>query len=393
MCRIYNRPVEIWAFDSKNGAHKLRTFKESNGPQGTSQTSPLIRLSYEGSMHYNSIVDANYKEHLTTQKPGEIEDNAISISRQRRLSEQQATEQNASSQMEFSMDDIKTCLLLSLQEPTTSGSDAKISRADSKEHFDSAKESESSESLLIEDQIRIDNLIARRIADIDESEIRNFRSVIAVPTHEVVIKKFSIDMTRAKLHCLKPRTWVNDELINFYMNMLMVRDEKLSTNNPERRTSHYFNSFFMGKLLTDGQYNYAAVKKWSKKFDVFEKDKVFIPVNISNSHWTLCVVYVQKKEIAYYNSMRGSGKKYLDALLHWLKDEATEKENPTLDTSAWVLTDRAVPQQQNSEDCGVFTITCADFISDDLPLHYDQSDVTANREKFGAAIIRGAINY
>lgn len=29
ICELYNRPAEIWAFDPKSGARKLRTFHES----------------------------------------------------------------------------------------------------------------------------------------------------------------------------------------------------------------------------------------------------------------------------------------------------------------------------------------------------------------------------
>ena len=71
----------------------------------------------------------------------------------------------------------------------------------------------------------------------------------------------------------------------------------------------------MVKLLQNGRYTYANVKRWSKKFDVFEKEKIFIPVNINNTHWTLLVVYIQKKEIHYYDSMSGSGKTYTKAAM------------------------------------------------------------------------------
>jgi Ulp1 family protease len=36
--------------------------------------------------------------------------------------------------------------------------------------------------------------------------------------------------------CLKPRTWLNDEIVNFYMAMLDERDKKLcNTHNSSRR--------------------------------------------------------------------------------------------------------------------------------------------------------------
>ena len=38
-----------------------------------------------------------------------------------------------------------------------------------------------------------------------------------------------------------------------------------------------------------------------------------------------------------------------------------------------------MPQQCNGVDCGVFTTMCADFISDDLPLNYHQSEMSHYR--------------
>jgi len=138
-------------------------------------------------------------------------------------------------------------------------------------------------------------------------------------SHNVLFEKFGIDITRAKLLCLRPSTWLNDEAINFYMCLLMDRDEKRyeQQNNctKKRKSSHYFNSFFLVKLIMNEKYTYSNVKRWTKKFDVFQKDKIFIPVNINNSHWTMIVVFVQKKEIHYYDSMSGSGMRYLKWIL------------------------------------------------------------------------------
>ena len=43
----------------------------------------------------------------------------------------------------------------------------------------------------------------------------------------VVIHKFATPMTVEKLQCLRPNTWLNDEVINFYMQMIRVKKKKL----------------------------------------------------------------------------------------------------------------------------------------------------------------------
>ena len=120
-----------------------------------------------------------------------------------------------------------------------------------------------------------------------------------------------------------------------------------------------------------------------------------MPVNIHNTHWTMAVVFVQKKEIHYYDSMSGSGQWYLNSILQWLEDEAREKKGLTLDRKEWKLIDResGVPQQRNGVDCGVFSTVCADFLSDNLPLEYSQAEMPDYRVKIGCAILRGNITY
>ena len=178
--------------------------------------------------------------------------------------------------------------------------------------------------------------------------------------------------------------------------MLNEREDKKRCKYRDYKRSHLFITFFMHKLLiTDKGYKYKNVHRWSKSFDIFEMDKIFFPINIDNIHWTMAVVYIQLKEIHYYDSMSGDGMQWLESLRQWLVDEAKEKKNIDLDTSEWSLVDRKahVPQQDNGCDCGVFATICADFLSDDLPLDYKQDDIPFFREKIAADILRGRLLY
>ena len=55
------------------------------------------------------------------------------------------------------------------------------------------------------------------------------------------------------------------------------------------------------------EYDYNDVRRWTKNIDIFEYDKIFIPINISNGHWTLAVISMQLLEIKYYDSLNGNG--------------------------------------------------------------------------------------
>ena len=127
----------------------------------------------------------------------------------------------------------------------------------------------------------------------------------------ILIDKFHIDMTVAKISCLKPGTWLNDEVINFYSSMLM-QDLAQSTKS---REIYIFSTFFMSKLNQSGEYRFDLVARWTKKIDIFGLKKVFIPINITNQHWTLVFIDLTVKTIGYYDAMRGDGSLFMNLTL------------------------------------------------------------------------------
>jgi sentrin-specific protease 1 len=196
---------------------------------------------------------------------------------------------------------------------------------------------------------------------------------------------------------------LNDEVINFFMNLLKERDDALVAaavaKGEERRKNWFFNSFFISKLLDDDKgYKYANVKRWSRKAgDLFTYDKVFFPVNIGNSHWCLAVIHMQTKKIQYFDSLVGTGREYLPHLRRYLQDEHQDKKKAALDLSGWelVYSDRqVVPQQANGADCGCFASAFAYLLSEGLPIKYiSQADMPAFRQRLVMSIIKKALTW
>jgi hypothetical protein len=72
--------------------------------------------------------------------------------------------------------------------------------------------------------------------------------------------------------------------------------------------------------------------------EIFNLDKIFIPINQASSHWVCTVIYVQEKRIQFYDSMGGDGKTYLDTIFRYLKDEHENKKGfPLPDQDQWRL--------------------------------------------------------
>lgn len=207
--------------------------------------------------------------------------------------------------------------------------------------------------------------------------------------NNVLVEKFYFSITRQTMMELYENQWLNDDVINFYMEMLHQRDIELCGRDITRRSSHYYSCYFMKLLLPQNGYDYSNVKKWSKKFKVFEKDKIFCPVNVNDNHWSMLIIYVQEKKIAYYDSMQVNGKKYLESALQYLADESLTMNLP-FDKEQWefiMYTDR-LPLQENDYDCGVFVLMYADFITNDLPLVFGQEHMELFRKKMCVAILQ-----
>lgn len=240
--------------------------------------------------------------------------------------------------------------------------------------------------------------VKERLSAVSDEDLAQVLKAFSAPDDSIVANH-SIEMKARDFRRLQNGVWLNDEIVNFYMGLLQDRDTALCDQDPNRRKSHFFSSMFMDKLMNVGNdkgYEYANVRRWSRKFDIFEMDKVVFPVNISNSHWTLAVLYVQEKRICYYDSMNGNGDRYLTALRRWLVDEAQNKKQMELDGQEYALmgsVENSVPQQNNGSDCGVFTIMAADFLSEDIPLQYSQQYMPMLRNKIGAAILNTRVAY
>ena len=144
------------------------------------------------------------------------------------------------------------------------------------------------------------NISSLRDVELTEDDRMGLSALLSGPAdQEVLIHKYNIPMTRKKISCLKPKTWLNDEVINFYVEMMMQ----------EGGSIHSFNTFFMIKLYENEKYTFKNVARWTKKVDIFRQKKVFIPINLVKSHWVLVVIDLTMKTIFFYDGYKGHGDK------------------------------------------------------------------------------------
>jgi hypothetical protein len=104
--------------------------------------------------------------------------------------------------------------------------------------------------------------LAERLTDLTEEQRARVTAALLPPHNEaLLVKKIGIPVTRSIGSCLNPKRRLNDEIINYYMQLLQEWDKKLCEANQTRKPSHFFNLFFISKLLQSNEYTYANVKR------------------------------------------------------------------------------------------------------------------------------------
>ena len=174
----------------------------------------------------------------------------------------------------------------------------------------------------------------------------------------------------SNIKSLQPGTWLNDETINSFMNIL--NDHELMTYNSQSnyKPSYFFSSFFFTALGSQDSYNYNRVKRWSRRIrtctNIFQLKNLAFPININNTHWTLANINFINLEIEYLDSMGDRGTTYTNTLLKFIEDEHMDKLGETLpNKEEWKTISRgtSTPQQPNTFDCGVYVCIYADAFS------------------------------
>ena len=131
-------------------------------------------------------------------------------------------------------------------------------------------------------------------------------------------------LSRHFIWSLLPDCWINDEIINCYCRLLKSKFSKPSNS------LHYFSTFLYYQLTTKP---YAEVQRWTNNVNIFDYQKIFIPINLHNSHWTLAVLNLKEQKLQYYDSFyANSGENELKRIQNYfvtdIRDKCKAKGHP-----------------------------------------------------------------
>ncbi|WVZ71181.1 hypothetical protein U9M48_019797 [Paspalum notatum var. saurae] len=210
---------------------------------------------------------------------------------------------------------------------------------------------------------------------------RNSRERLAV--HE----PSNIVITREILQCLNNQEWLNDEVINLYLDLLKERELR----EPSKFLKcHFFNTFFYKKLIS-GSYDYKAVRRWTTKrklgYSLIECDKIFVPIH-KEVHWCLAVINIREKKFQYLDSLGSMDMKVLRTLARYIVDEVKDKSGQQIDALSWKQEGvKHLPLQENGWDCGMFMLKYIDFYSRDMDLSFGQKHMCYFRRRTAREIL------
>ncbi|XP_056248822.1 sentrin-specific protease 2 [Seriola aureovittata] len=189
----------------------------------------------------------------------------------------------------------------------------------------------------------------------------------------VLSAAFKLRITQRDLATLQEGGWLNDEVMNFYLSLVV---ERCSGEAAGLRV-YSFSTFFFPKLRGGGggqAGGHAAVKRWTKAVDLFLYDLILVPLHLG-VHWAMAVIDFKSKTVKSYDSMGQRHDDICSQLLLYLKEEHKAKKGRELDSAKWTigsLRATEIPQQKNGSDCGVFACKYADYIAKGMPLTFKQ---------------------
>ena len=180
---------------------------------------------------------------------------------------------------------------------------------------------------------------------------------------------------RKSLETLDGCQWIDDQVINMYLELITERSVKNQADLPK---VYAINTSVFPRFRDLG---YQRVKNCiPNQIDIFSYDLVFIPIH-TPKHWSLVVADFKRQGIFYYNSMKKGGMDILFWIIYFLKFEHLAKKNKEFQFSDFKVESMTdIPKQENGFDCGMYLMKYADFLSRNVPLTFTQEKMEYYRK-------------
>ncbi|RGB26013.1 hypothetical protein C1646_722226 [Rhizophagus diaphanus] len=207
----------------------------------------------------------------------------------------------------------------------------------------------------------------------------------------------SESITAEKLYDLCDKhVWLSSDHINAYLSYLNSKFHRVFS----------LTTFFYTRLTEIGGYKYSSIEHWTKRIEIFQKDIIFIPININESHWILAAIFMKEQfRIAILDSLgmiTTEGAVIIGGnLIRWLNDEYFHKIrlckgdackskiigeinlNGQVDFALDIMFRNGDPPQVDGSSCGVFVCMFARLMAESI-----ERDIIMKIAKYREASIK-----
>ncbi|GBB89864.1 hypothetical protein RclHR1_01670015 [Rhizophagus clarus] len=161
-------------------------------------------------------------------------------------------------------------------------------------------------------------------------------------------------------------SWLSSDQINMYLTHLNTKFEHI----------HSFTSYFYMRLAMGG---YSSVANWTKKTEIYKKETIFVPINITDDHWILVAIFIEEPRRIVIIDSFGSvtdecATEIEENLITWLNkeyhkvsNENNEVGNP-INATLDLMFDKEEAPQVDGYSCGVFICMFARLIAENIEM-------------------------
>ena len=190
-----------------------------------------------------------------------------------------------------------------------------------------------------------------------------------VGVEQNIVRRNPEPIYKCDVDCLRPNTWLNDGVVNWYMQLLYRSSQNLQSKMYP--LSSYTYELMRSEHQKNELNNYKKFLRYAKGIVFSECNYVIFPIH-KPGHWCLVVAYPRKLKLAYYDPMGlqdNYSKMCLEILEGYLRARGQAIEAETRLNADWTRLfvgpntfPECIPKQGDDHSCGLFACALADVL-------------------------------
>lgn len=204
----------------------------------------------------------------------------------------------------------------------------------------------------------------------------------------IIVRMFGIHIRCSDILRLNSNQLLNDNLVDFYLNLLCYKKSEKSEIKYFSMSSFYFTSYF-DSIKNPSIQKLKETSNWLSNKSLFDYALILVPI-CHKMHWSLLTIDPKANTLRHYDSNQSNclkeTKLFFDHCLDLINNES-KKSSKIFTRKNWKCESLSgIPQQTNGVDCGVFLCQYAKLILESSNFDFNQSQIPKIRLEMEAEI-------